>query len=111
MADTCAHIDMIVTKDASGPGCVECLRDGGTSVHLRRSFCAHVGCRFGAGTSSFARGDERTRTADPLLAKQVLYQLSYVPDCPIHDKPAAHLSYKTTFAYDDYPGNRSGEDE
>jgi Phage integrase, N-terminal SAM-like domain len=24
-------------------------------------------------------GDERTRTADPLLAKQVLYQLSYVP--------------------------------
>ena len=25
------------------------------------------------------RGDERTRTADPLLAKQVLYQLSYVP--------------------------------
>jgi hypothetical protein len=25
-------------------------------------------------------GDERTRTADPLLAKQVLYQLSYVPE-------------------------------
>jgi hypothetical protein len=38
-----------------------------------------------AGTSSITRnttffgGDERTRTADPLLAKQVLYQLSYVP--------------------------------
>ena len=28
-------------------------------------------------------GDERTRTADPLLAKQVLYQLSYVPAAPI----------------------------
>jgi hypothetical protein len=27
----------------------------------------------------FLGGDERTRTADPLLAKQVLYQLSYVP--------------------------------
>jgi hypothetical protein len=25
-------------------------------------------------------GDERTRTADPLRAKQVLYQLSYVPE-------------------------------
>jgi hypothetical protein len=25
------------------------------------------------------RGDERTRTADPLLAKQVLFQLSYIP--------------------------------
>jgi hypothetical protein len=37
----------------------------------------------GAGTSQSAAfafgGDERTRTADPLLAKQVLYQLSYVP--------------------------------
>ena len=38
-----------------------------------------------AGRSSITRnttrpsGDERTRTADPLLAKQVLYQLSYVP--------------------------------
>jgi hypothetical protein len=28
---------------------------------------------------TFTGGDERTRTADPLLAKQVLYQLSYVP--------------------------------
>ena len=27
-----------------------------------------------------AGGDERTRTADPLLAKQVLSQLSYIPD-------------------------------
>src|SRR5205809_7753032 len=41
-----------------------------------------------AGTSSITRnttslgGDERTRTADPLLAKQVLYQLSYVPASP-----------------------------
>ena len=32
-----------------------------------------------ASTRAFAGGDERTRTADPLLAKQVLYQLSYVP--------------------------------
>jgi hypothetical protein len=30
----------------------------------------------------FTGGDERTRTADPLLAKQVLYQLSYVPPSP-----------------------------
>ena len=27
----------------------------------------------------FFGGDDRTRTDDPLLAKQVLYQLSYVP--------------------------------
>ena len=29
-----------------------------------------------------AGGGERTRTADPLLAKQVLYQLSYAPVWP-----------------------------
>jgi hypothetical protein len=33
----------------------------------------------GPSTSGILGGDERTRTADPLLAKQVLYQLSYVP--------------------------------
>ena len=27
------------------------------------------------------RGDSRIRTGDPLLAKQVLYQLSYTPEC------------------------------
>ena len=27
-----------------------------------------------------ARGDGRARTGDPLLAKQVLFQLSYIPD-------------------------------
>ena len=32
--------------------------------------------------TTLACGDERTRTADPLLAKQVLYQLSYVPERP-----------------------------
>jgi hypothetical protein len=39
-------------------------------------------------------GDERTRTADPLLAKQVLYQLSYVPvfACGITKPHLAHRS-------------------
>ena len=27
-------------------------------------------------------GDEETRTPDPLLAKEMLYQLSYVPKLP-----------------------------
>ena len=30
-------------------------------------------------TRSSHGGDKRTRTVDPLLAKQVLYQLSYTP--------------------------------
>ena len=29
---------------------------------------------------TFFRGDSRIRTGDPLLAKQVLYQLSYTPE-------------------------------
>jgi hypothetical protein len=38
--------------------------------------CKDPGASPRTGESS---GDERTRTADPLLAKQVLYRLSYVP--------------------------------
>jgi|HubBroStandDraft_6_1064221.scaffolds.fasta_scaffold10739_2 hypothetical protein len=30
---------------------------------------------------AFRFGDEEARTPDPLLAKQVLYQLSYIPVC------------------------------
>jgi len=45
MVDTCTHLDAIVTKEASGPGCVECLESGGRWLHLRRcTQCAHIGC-------------------------------------------------------------------
>ncbi len=45
MAEICSHLDTIVTKDASGPGCVECLEGGGVWMHLRRcTVCSHVGC-------------------------------------------------------------------
>ena len=32
-------------------------------------------------------GDEQARTVDPLLAKQVLFQLSYTPVCTGEDSP------------------------
>jgi hypothetical protein len=54
-------------------------------VHLRAMWAACDRTESPSGTSSITLnatrvgGDERTRTADPLLAKQVLYQLSYVP--------------------------------
>jgi hypothetical protein len=32
------------------------------------------------GSLSGGGGDEETRTPDPLLAKEMLYQLSYVPE-------------------------------
>jgi uncharacterized UBP type Zn finger protein len=45
MSDTCTHLDALVTTDASGDGCVECLVVGGQWVHLRRcTSCGHVGC-------------------------------------------------------------------
>ncbi len=46
MADTCTHLDLIdVDVEPSGPGCVECLAEGGRWVHLRRcATCGHVGC-------------------------------------------------------------------
>ena len=38
-----------------------------------------VGIQFGDGLSREDGGDEETRTPDPLLAKEMLCQLSYVP--------------------------------
>jgi hypothetical protein len=34
------------------------------------------------GTAGEGGGDEETRTPDPLLAKEMLYQLSYAPIAP-----------------------------
>jgi hypothetical protein len=64
-----------------------------------------VGRGFGLGPpgqvrqEGFKGGDERTRTADPLLAKQVLYQLSYVPVCTsgnVEPRPCTRLRQWTT---------------
>jgi uncharacterized UBP type Zn finger protein len=45
MTEICSHLDQILDARPSGTGCVECLRDGGTWMHLRRCLeCGHVGC-------------------------------------------------------------------
>lgn len=46
MADNAGELpDIDPTVPPSGPGCVECLADGGWWVHLRRcTACGHVGC-------------------------------------------------------------------
>jgi uncharacterized UBP type Zn finger protein len=44
---TCTHLDTIDTSvtPSSTTGCSECLRTGGTWVHLRECmFCGEVGC-------------------------------------------------------------------
>jgi uncharacterized UBP type Zn finger protein len=46
---TCSHLQQAETRTSgvqpSGPGCEECLRDGGVWVHLRLCLrCGHVGC-------------------------------------------------------------------
>jgi hypothetical protein len=64
-----------------------------SSVQLAgdRTVCRNLRARYGTEIwrMTCGCGDERTRTADPLLAKQVLYQLSYVPclpaETPNHD--------------------------
>jgi hypothetical protein len=41
----CAHLDQIRDVQPSGQGCEDCLRIGGTWVHLRECLsCGHVGC-------------------------------------------------------------------
>jgi hypothetical protein len=42
---TCAHLDTIQVVEPSAAGCEDCLRAGGTWVHLRVCMaCGHVGC-------------------------------------------------------------------
>jgi hypothetical protein len=40
-------------------------------------------------------GDEGTRTPDPLHAKQVLYQLSYIPMGPVEDYSTVRLALQS----------------
>jgi hypothetical protein len=41
----CTHRDQIKDVTPSAEGCEDCLRDGGTWVHLRLCLgCGHVGC-------------------------------------------------------------------
>ncbi len=43
----CTHLDQITTMDIPGPiaGCQECLRIGGTWMHLRMCLsCGRIGC-------------------------------------------------------------------
>ena len=64
-----------------------------------------------------AGGDERIRTADPLLAKQVLSQLSYIPwvrvsrydDIPNRTSPSACGSFSAGGA-SDLESLKSGKD-
>ena len=49
MDDNCDHLDAAAARKhgvrPSGPGCSECLKMGGTWVHLRLCLtCGHVGC-------------------------------------------------------------------
>jgi uncharacterized UBP type Zn finger protein len=43
--DECGHLDQIRDVKPSTDGCEECLKVGGTWVHLRLCLsCGHVGC-------------------------------------------------------------------
>src|ERR687888_656971 len=42
---TCTHLDTVADVTPSSEGCEDCLRAGGTWVHLRLCLtCGHVGC-------------------------------------------------------------------
>ena len=45
MADGCTHLNQVKEVAPSGRGCEDCLKAGGTWVHLRLcTGCGHVGC-------------------------------------------------------------------
>lgn len=66
MADFCTHLDSIHKVKPSAPGCEECLKTGGSWVHLRLCMqCGHVGC------CDSSRGKHATRhfhaTGHPIM--------------------------------------------
>lgn len=45
LGSPCSHLDTIVDVEPSADGCEDCLRIGGSWVHLRLCLaCGHVGC-------------------------------------------------------------------
>ena len=45
MSQVCSHLDQVHEIKASADGCEDCLRMGGSWVHLRLCMtCGHVGC-------------------------------------------------------------------
>jgi uncharacterized UBP type Zn finger protein len=45
MRDACTHLDQIQEVTPSASGCEDCLRGGGSWLHLRLCLtCGHVGC-------------------------------------------------------------------
>lgn len=45
METTCTHIDQIQNVTPSAEGCEDCLKTGGSWIHLRECLtCGHVGC-------------------------------------------------------------------
>ncbi len=45
MSEICSHLDQVRPVTPSSAGCEDCLRIGGTWMHLRICMtCGHVGC-------------------------------------------------------------------
>ena len=71
MAATCTHLDQIRDVTPSAAGCEDCLREGGTWVHLRLCLtCGHMGCcdsspNRHASAHARATGHPIVRSAEP----------------------------------------------
>lgn len=64
MADSCSHLNQILTTEARTQGCEECLATGGRWVQLRLCLrCGHVGCCDSSPGKHATAHFERTRHA------------------------------------------------
>jgi hypothetical protein len=70
MARPCVTVDLIIERDGRNVAAVDLVNDGGGGLNTGQEYCR----RRDAKTEwiSASGGDERTRTADPLLAKHHL---------------------------------------
>ena len=98
MADTCTHLDTVdIDVQPSSTGSEDCLRIGGTWVHLRLCMeCGHVGCcdnspnRHATAHFNANRGHPVIRSYEPgenwwwCYADELMFDVAGAPPSPSH---------------------------
>jgi hypothetical protein len=71
MARPCVTVDLLIERDGRNVAAADLVNDGGGWLYTGQEYCRRHDAK--AEWIGASGGDERTRTADPLLAKHHLH--------------------------------------
>lgn len=97
VTEACSHLDTVETVEPSSWGCEDCIRTGGSWVHLRMcTACGHVGC-CDSSTGRHATAHWRRDPGHPLIrsyepgenwwwcyAEELAFEVEGAPPSPSH---------------------------